>query len=51
MDVVDVVVTVAGPTMKIESSVVIAVSIELMSELGAKFPLPSVSEQCTQYSV
>jgi hypothetical protein len=51
VDVVDVVVEVAAPTVKIESSVVIAVSSELMSELGAKLPLPSVSMQWIQYSL
>lgn len=43
-------VVVAGPITKAESSVVIAVSSELMSELGALFPEPSESVQCTQYS-
>jgi len=42
-------VVVAGPITKAESSVVIAVSSELMSELGALFPEPSESVQCTQY--
>ena len=45
------VVAVAGPIMKAELSETIAVSSELMSELGAKFAEPSASVQCTQYSL
>ena len=45
------VVAVAGPIRKAELSLVIAVSSELMSELGAEFPEPSESVQCTQYSL
>jgi hypothetical protein len=45
------VVAVAGPIRKAELSLVIAVSSELMSELGATFPEPSESVQCTQYSL
>ena len=45
------VVAVAGPIRKAELSPVIAVSSELMSELGATFPEPSESVQCTQYSL
>lgn len=45
------VVAVAGPIKKPELSVPIEVSSELVSELGAQFPEPSVNEQCTQYSL
>jgi hypothetical protein len=45
------VVAVAGPIRKAELSLVIPVSSELMSELGAEFPNPSESVQCTQYSL
>ncbi len=45
------VVAVAAPIRKEELSIVIAVWSELMSELGAKFPEPSESVQCTQYSL
>ncbi len=45
------VIAVAGPIRKAELSLVIAVSSELMSELGAEFPDPSESVQCTQYSL
>jgi len=45
------VVAVAAPIRKAELSLVIAVSSELMSELGATFPDPSESVQCTQYSL
>ncbi len=45
------VVAVATPIRKPELSIVIAVSSELMSELGALFPEPSESVQCTQYNL
>ena len=45
------VVAVAAPIRKAELSIVIAVSSEPMSELGATSPEPSESVQCTQYSL
>jgi len=45
------VVAVAGPIKKAELSVPSEVSSELVSELGAQFPEPSVNVQCTQYTL